>query len=474
MLYLRLKEQYELRGWEKLPYALVNRRALSPAFMKRAEFDALRLCSGRVDLDMGIIPAQQRQLALRFEQLGIVERCESGAGIEPSQEYRLYPARYIRTAHWSVTGRCNYRCRHCYMSAPDAKLGELGHESVMEIVRQLGECGVRSVTLTGGEPLVRRDFMEIVDALLERGIVIPTIYSNGRLVTDALLDALEARGIRPEFNMSYDGPGYHDWLRGVPGAEGYAEAAFLRCRDRGFPTGAELCIFGANKGSLRESVRRLAGWGCRSLKVNPVGNVGAWKEGGYGQAIDMRELFGLYLDYIPQYYEDGLPLTIQLGGFFSASPRRPEQYEIPLMRPCGEPESSCICGHARVVMYISAEGRALPCMALSGMELQKEFPLITEQGLAKCLSDSRYMRFIDTRVSEYLERNTECADCEYAHTCAGGCRASALESEPGALFGPDPYACELFRGGWAPKIRAAAEAAIAKRKDQVQIKENER
>ena len=316
--------------------------------------------------------------------------------------------------------------------------------------------------------------MEIVDALLERGIVIPTIYSNGRLVTDALLDALEARGIRPEFNMSYDGPGYHDWLRGVPGAEGYAEAAFLRCRDRGFPTGAELCIFGANKGSLRESVRRLAGWGCRSLKVNPVGNVGAWKEGGYGQAIDMRELFGLYLDYIPQYYEDGLPLTIQLGGFFSASPRRPEQYEIPLMRPCGEPESSCICGHARVVMYISAEGRALPCMALSGMELQKEFPLITEQGLAKCLSDSRYMRFIDTRVSEYLERNTECADCEYAHTCAGGCRASALESEPGALFGPDPYACELFRGGWAPKIRAAAEAAIAKRKDQVQIKENER
>ncbi len=474
MLYLRLKEQYELRGWEKLPYALVNRRALSPAFMKRAEFDTLRLCSGRVDLDMGIIPAQQRQLALRFEQLGIVERCEPGAGIEPSQEYRLYPARYIRTAHWSVTGRCNYRCRHCYMSAPDAKLGELGHESVMEIVRQLGECGVRSVTLTGGEPLVRRDFMEIVDALLERGIVIPTIYSNGRLVTDALLDALEARGIRPEFNMSYDGPGYHDWLRGVPGAEGYAEAAFLRCRDRGFPTGAELCIFGANKGSLRESVRRLAGWGCRSLKVNPVGNVGAWKEGGYGQAIDMRELFGLYLDYIPQYYEDGLPLTIQLGGFFSASPRRPEQYEIPLMRPCGEPESSCICGHARVVMYISAEGRALPCMALSGMELQKEFPLITEQGLAKCLSDSRYMRFIDTRVSEYLERNTECADCEYAHTCAGGCRASALESEPGALFGPDPYACELFRGGWAPKIRAAAEAAIAKRKDQVQIKENER
>ena len=471
---MRLKERFELRGWKKLPYALVDRRALSPKFLRRDEMDALRLCNGRVDLDMGIIPAVTREQALRFERLGVVERCEPGTVLAPGQEYRLYPSRYIRTAHWSVTGRCNYRCRHCYMSAPDAKLGELDHESVMGIVQQLGECGVRSVTLTGGEPLVRRDFLEIVDALLERGIMIPTIYSNGRLVTDELLDALEARGIRPEFNMSYDGPDYHDWLRGVPGAEGYTEAAFLRCRERGFPTGAEMCIFGDNKNSLRESVRRLANWGCRSLKVNPVGNVGAWKEGGYGQAIGMEELFGLYLDYIPQYYEDGMPLTIQMGGLFYPSPKRPGRYDIPLMRPCGEPETSCICGHARQVMYISAEGRALPCMALSGMELQNEFPLITELGLAKCLDDSRYMRFIDTRVSEYMEHNPACAECEYSHICAGGCRASALESDPEALFGPDPYACSLFRGGWALRIRAAAEGAISKLNNQVQIKENER
>ena len=52
--------------------------------------------------------------------------------------------------------------------------------------------GVRKIRLTGGEPLVRRDFLEIVDALLERGIMIPTIYSNGRLVTDELLDTLAA------------------------------------------------------------------------------------------------------------------------------------------------------------------------------------------------------------------------------------------------------------------------------------------
>ena len=67
------------------------------------------------------------------------------------------------------------------MSAPDAKYGELSHEAVMSIVQQLIHCGVMEVSLTGGEPLVRRDFLEIVDALLAGGIQITTIYSNGRL-----------------------------------------------------------------------------------------------------------------------------------------------------------------------------------------------------------------------------------------------------------------------------------------------------
>lgn len=106
------------------------------------------------------------------------------------------------------------------MSAPDAKYGELSHEQIMSIVDQLIGCGVMEVSLTGGEPLVRRDFMEIVDALLAGGIRITTIYSNGKLVTDKLLDQLAEREIRPEFNMSYDGvDGWHDWLRGIPDAE---------------------------------------------------------------------------------------------------------------------------------------------------------------------------------------------------------------------------------------------------------------
>ena len=133
---------------------------------------ALQLCNGQIDLSLPLISQEIRDMIPILEKKGIVEACEPGEAIAPEQEYKCYPARYIRTAHWSITGHCNYRCKHCYMSAPDAKFGQLSHEQVMDIARQIIDCGIREVSLTGGEPLVRRDFFDIVDTLLEGGRIV--------------------------------------------------------------------------------------------------------------------------------------------------------------------------------------------------------------------------------------------------------------------------------------------------------------
>ena len=53
-----------------------------------------------------------------------------------------------------------------------------------------------------------------------RGIAICELLTNGTLITRELLDALEAQGQRPDWWISFDGLGCHDWLRGVPGTEG--------------------------------------------------------------------------------------------------------------------------------------------------------------------------------------------------------------------------------------------------------------
>lgn len=454
-VFYRMKEAFCLRGWEKLPYALVDTAHENQImFLNETAFYALQFCNGKIDLSLPNIPAEVKKAISELEKSGIIEPCGFLNGISERQEYRKFPARFIRVAHWSVTGRCNYRCKHCYMSAPDAKYGELPHDTVMRIIDELAACGVLRVSLTGGECLVRSDFLEIVDALLAKGIHITTIYSNGALVKEKLLRALDERGIHPEFNMSFDGVGYHDWLRGIDGAEEAVNRAFRLCREYGFPTGAEMCLFERNQYALRDSVNHLAELGCRSLKTNPVGNVGEWKRNGYGESISRDRLFQLYFDYIPHYYEDGLPLSIQLGGFFAASPDEPNHYEIASYKHCDDMTKMCVCGHARQVMYISPDGRALPCMALSGMEVQEKFPLITEAGLSRCITDSFYMNFINTRASEYMALHPDCQACRYAMYCLGGCRASALESgeDQSDLMAKDPACCDLFKKGWAVKI----------------------
>lgn len=465
-MYYRLNDAYRLRGWEKLPYALVKRPENNVIFLNREEFEAASLCNGYMDTESVFVTARQKEIMDALAEKGIAEPCPLGRGLKPEQEYHQYPSRYIRTAHWSVTGRCNYRCRHCFMSAPNAKFGELSHETCMELIDQMAGCGVQCVTLTGGEPLVRKDFMDLVDRLLEKEIRILTIYSNGRLVTDQLLDALEERGIYPKFDMSFDGVGHHDWLRGIDGAEEEVVAAFRRCRDRGFATGSELCLHQGNKDTLRESVRLLADLGVENLKVNPVAGTELWERYDRDYSLTMDELFEIYLDYIPHYFEDNMPLQLMLGGFFMGF-KGNTNYRIPSIKYTAPTEKclkSAVCGHARNVLYLSAEGRMLPCMSLSSMNIQNRYPLATEIGLAKGLSDSSYMSLIDTRLSEFLEHNEECRACEYKMQCGGGCRASAL-STGDDILGPDRSTCKILREGYVPRIEAAVKEGMALRQN---------
>ena len=232
----RLRDNYVLRGWDKLPYAAADTSTGNTEFLTAKQFQAVELCDGSVDVSMPYIPDEFRQIISDAEKRGIVEKCEAGQGLRESQQYRKYPSRYIRSVEWSITGKCNYKCRHCYMSAPEPDAYELPHESVMDIVNQLAECGVMSVELTGGEPLIRPDFLEIVDVLREHNIIIEKIKTNGSLVSEKLLYELDRRNVYPEFQISYDGKGIHDWLRGVAGAEKAADQALIFCRDMGFRT----------------------------------------------------------------------------------------------------------------------------------------------------------------------------------------------------------------------------------------------
>jgi radical SAM protein with 4Fe4S-binding SPASM domain len=372
----------------------------------------------------------------------------------PDQEYVFYENRYLKMVFWSLTGHCNYRCRHCYMSAPHAVYPQPTTEQCLDVVDQIAACGIRRVGVTGGEPLVRRDFLQIVDHMLEKGIQLVTIMTNGALVDEKLLDELAARNCRPEFHMSFDGPEHwHDWLRGVDGAYGSVRRALTRCHERGFTTGCGVVLHKGNVGMLRDIVNELGSLGVSFVKVNRLSCVG---EGTTltDYAITAEEEYDTYLEYLPHYIEDGMPVPIlMLSEVFTANQGK---FSIGAVRHQEDKDCSSkpICAAARNTMYLGPDGRILPCIPMAEQDSTSEvFPTIADMTLAEALSDSFYMEFISTTLGAYLRHNPECAACAFKNRCGGGCRGHAVVANGGSdLLGIDPSTCLLFKGGYYDRV----------------------
>jgi len=84
-----------------------------------------------------------------------------------------------------ITARCNLNCRHCYINLPAgdkaAEKKELSLEEVREIVDEAVSLGALWCIVTGGEPLLRDDFLDIYFYLKKKGLLV-TIFTNATLV----------------------------------------------------------------------------------------------------------------------------------------------------------------------------------------------------------------------------------------------------------------------------------------------------
>ena len=104
--------------------------------------------------------------------------------------------RKIEYVRISLTDRCNLRCRYCM---PENGVEKLRHEDILRfdeivrIVRALASLGVRKVRLTGGEPLIRRNVVELVREIRSvPGIESVALTTNGVLLADMAEDLVQA------------------------------------------------------------------------------------------------------------------------------------------------------------------------------------------------------------------------------------------------------------------------------------------
>ncbi|WP_372937280.1 radical SAM protein, partial [Seonamhaeicola sp.] len=104
----------------------------------------------------------------------------------------------------SLTERCNLRCTYC-MPAAGVPLSPKSHlmtyEEVYDIAKTFVKHGVTKIRLTGGEPLVRKDFPVILEKLASLPVEL-SITSNA-VIIDRFIDVLKTHGVK-NINVSLD------------------------------------------------------------------------------------------------------------------------------------------------------------------------------------------------------------------------------------------------------------------------------
>lgn len=129
---------------------------------------------------------------------------------------------------WNLTYRCNLACEHCYLDAGGTPLvgtenfadrSELTTDECFRVIDEIASFAPECLTiLTGGEPLLRRDILEIVRRAAERELWV-VVGTNGVRISENVANRLAEAGARG-LSLSLDAldADRHDRFRGVRGA----------------------------------------------------------------------------------------------------------------------------------------------------------------------------------------------------------------------------------------------------------------
>lgn len=116
-----------------------------------------------------------------------------------------------------LTFHCNLRCVHCYVVEDQSK-EELTFSEITNILDQIHREGCLWLCLTGGEPLLRNDFLDIYTYAVKKGFLI-TLFTNGTLLTKEIANYLK---VYPPFMIDITLNGIseetYEKITGVPGS----------------------------------------------------------------------------------------------------------------------------------------------------------------------------------------------------------------------------------------------------------------
>ena len=104
--------------------------------------------------------------------------------IEYIYEKSLHAENMIDTIYLKLTNACNLRCSHCITNSGEKVKEELDLYSILDFIDKLKEIKVNKLIITGGEPLLKKDFNYITEYLRKKFKYSTIILSTNSLLID--------------------------------------------------------------------------------------------------------------------------------------------------------------------------------------------------------------------------------------------------------------------------------------------------
>ncbi len=319
-----------------------------------------------------------------------------------------------------LTNKCNLRCTHCLVRGGETTEDELSTEVLKEIAARALTMGARRVFITGGEPLIRKDALEIIEYLSGKLALEVVLMTNGTLLNPINIQRLcKVPGLVVQVSLEGPNPDTNDSIRGK-GSFDKALVGIKLLKSHGVRT---IVTSTAAKSNLREIpiVNKLLGdLGIKTHHVLWIHDRGRARE--YGLRADVEEV----IDLMKNLSGGGVKVDNW------------ESYKARVWGGRGRKVDGCNAGLTS--LCLNSNGDVYPCPSLVG---EKGFVLgRVEDGLEEVWRKPRPVTLL-TNVS--VVDIPACRDCPHRFFCGGGCRCQAYyAAEPRSILAKDPY-CKAIK-----------------------------
>lgn len=304
-----------------------------------------------------------------------------------------------------LTARCNLRCKHCYQVTRRQR--ELTTRQWLAAIDDLREAGILFLTLSGGEPLLRRDFFTIARHARKQRFALQ-LKTNAYLIDRGAADRIaRLRFLDVQMSLYSTRSKVHDAVTGLAGSHRRLMSAARMLVRRSVTVTTMTPLMSVNAGEIDDII-----------------------------ALAEREGFGWSMDPQLNVCEDGgcSPLSLrasegQLRDIFS----HPRLVDVKSVRSAARARKPTdrVCNAGRVGCLVDPRGEVMVCPLL-------QIPIgnIKKRPLREIWAGSEERRRIDAITWDDL---ATCRDCDLMVWCTR-CHGAAL-TEDGDMLGPSRIAC---------------------------------